>query len=130
MWDAACPCTCVFACVVCLCVWVCVSSWHSSTNLSSIQRAERSNVGPSNTCQIVSNPRLRLRGTMRGAIPIPFEKGYFIKRLFPIFDQRGKAGYTIVASTKPAKLSDKVSKCKVAILQSQYASKSATPLFI
>ena len=30
MWDAACP------CVVCLCVCV-LSSWHSSTNLSSIQ---------------------------------------------------------------------------------------------
>ena len=36
MWDAACPCACVFACVVCLCVCV-LSSWHSSTNLSSIQ---------------------------------------------------------------------------------------------
>ena len=33
MWDA---CACVFACVVCLCVCV-LSSWHSSTNLSSIQ---------------------------------------------------------------------------------------------
>ena len=29
-------CACVFACVVCLCVCV-LSSWHSSTNLSSIQ---------------------------------------------------------------------------------------------
>ena len=36
MWDAACLCACVFACVVCLCVCV-LSSWHSSTNLSSIQ---------------------------------------------------------------------------------------------
>ena len=36
MWNAACPCACVFACVVCLCVCV-LSSWHSSTNLSSIQ---------------------------------------------------------------------------------------------
>ena len=36
MWNAACPCACVFACVVCLCVFV-LSSWHSSTNLSSIQ---------------------------------------------------------------------------------------------
>ena len=36
VWDAACPCACVFACVVCLCVCV-LSSWHSSTNLSSIQ---------------------------------------------------------------------------------------------
>ena len=36
MWDAACPCACVFACVVCLCVCV-LSSWHSSTKLSSIQ---------------------------------------------------------------------------------------------
>ena len=35
-WDAACPCACVFTCVVCLCVCV-LSSWHSSTNLSSIQ---------------------------------------------------------------------------------------------
>ena len=36
VWDAACPCACVFPCVVCLCVFV-LSSWHSSTNLSSIQ---------------------------------------------------------------------------------------------
>ena len=40
MWDAACPCACVFACVVCLCVCV-LSSWHSSTNLSSIFHSDR-----------------------------------------------------------------------------------------